>query len=152
MKITLTAKQLIHTHLEEALLRYRDYRAGKFVASALRVYLDILAERDVVGAYVCGISKTSRRGEHRAVKLFLEGNRLAEVARELRKDGIGFEDVKLWIYGSEAKDGLVSAVYAEFLKMSQYCPFCDDAGGQSKGGSYPLTGKTCPHRELEEEE
>lgn len=154
MNLTPGQKRTIQLQLEEALLRYGDFKAGAKVPELLRAYLTILDEVDAVGAYISGKNAYHTRHEYKALTLFLDGRRIAEVGREMRPSGATFDDVHAWIYGTETRDGLVSAMYAKFVRLNRYCPFCElaEGTGQSKGASYPLTGKTCPHREIEWEE
>jgi len=149
MKIDNVAKQIIRMELEEALLNYEDYKKGYTIPYKLVPYLDMLDEIDEIRSYIYSKINYKHKDEHKALVLFTSGNRVPDIIDKLRKCEIYSSDIRAWIYGDEEIVGFIPAMFDKFIELNRYCPFCNTGSSGGPASQYPLSGKVCPHKEME---
>jgi len=149
MKTNNVAKQIIRQNLEEALLRYDEYKKGYTIDDIFIPYIQMLDEIDAVQEYIYSKNSYSSKNEYEALKMFITRIRFEDIVIKMTKLGIDAAEVRSWFYGSEEREGFITAMFDKFLKMNRYCPFCNVTGVEANTSSYPLNGKVCPHREIE---
>jgi len=146
-----SGRQLVHAHLQEALLYFSRYKRGEGVPHLFRAYLDTLEEERAVENYVLGL----RLFEHKAVSMYLDGKRVEAIrgSEIFRRKGISTNDIRIWIFGNREQFGLVNSMFGVFMKKARFCPFCHD---QKRYGDVTyrerIHGSMCPHREMWEAE
>ena len=115
-----------------------------------RPSLGALEEEPAIEGYVTGLGGNERR----AVGMYLDGKSARVIARdaEIVRGGAGLQDVRVWVYGSGERFGLLSAMYGVMMRKAEFCPFCHGGRSTGKGYMVRLHGSVCPHREIWEGE
>lgn len=145
-----SGRRLAYGHLERALGYYSRYRRGEWVPHVYRAYLGALEEERAIEGYVTGLGGNERR----AVGMYLDGKSARTIARdvEIVRGGAGLQDVRVWVYGSGERFGLLSVMYGVMMRKAEFCPFCHGGRSTGKGYMVRLHGSVCPHREIWEGE
>jgi len=107
-------RQLIHAHIQEALLYFSRYKRGEGVPHLFRAYLETLEEERAIENYVLGL----RLFEHKAVSMYLDGKRIEAIrgSEIFRRKGVSTNDIRIWIYGNREQFGLVNSMFGVFMR------------------------------------
>lgn len=146
-----SGRQLVHQHIQEALLYFSRFKRGEGVPPLFKAYLDTFEEERAIENYVLGL----RLYEHKAVSMYLDGKRVEAIRRGkvFKRNGVSTNDIRVWIFGNREQFGLVNTMFGVFMRKASFCPFCHDQKRWS-GGEYRRRthGTVCPHREMWEAE